>query len=51
MADSRCAACGKPITTVRASNRIVTLERVWTHYSRRANRSHAAIPEEMVNRG
>lgn len=46
----RCVACGKLITTIRASNRIITLDRVWTHYSRRANRSHVAIPEEVVNR-
>lgn len=43
-----CAACDKPITTVRASNRIITLERVWVHYSRRANRSHRAIPPEAI---
>lgn len=49
--DDRCVACGKPITTVRASNRVITLDRVWVHFSRWANRSHAAIPEEMVNRG
>jgi hypothetical protein len=43
-----CAACGKPITTVRASHHVITLERVWVHYSRRANRSHRAIPTSML---
>lgn len=50
MSSDRCVACGKPITTVRASRRVITLERVWVHYSWWANRSHNAIPEEMVNR-
>lgn len=43
-----CAACGLPVTTVRASNRVITLERVWTHVSRRANRSHVAIPTSAL---
>lgn len=46
----RCVACGKPITTIRASRRVITLDRVWVHYSWWANRSHRAIPEEMVRR-
>lgn len=44
----RCAACGKPITTIRASYRGLTLDRVWVHYSWWANRSHRAIPAEEV---
>lgn len=49
MAD-RCIACGKPITTVRAPHPRVTLTRIWVHVSWWANRSHNAIPEEMVHR-
>jgi len=43
---STCAACGKPITTVNAgmSRGVVTLARVWVHYSWWANRSHNAKP-------
>lgn len=46
--NERCAACGRPIMTIRASNRVITLERVWTHYSWWANRTHAAIPESYL---
>lgn len=42
----RCAACGRPITTVRARRPRVTLDRVWVHYSWWANSTHRAIPEE-----
>lgn len=47
----RCVACGKPITTVRASNRVITLERVWVHYSRWANWTHIAIPPGIIRDG
>ncbi|WGW12727.1 hypothetical protein LWF01_02850 [Saxibacter everestensis] len=46
----KCVACGKPIHTVRANHPIVTLNRVWVHYSMVANWSHSAIPESKVQR-
>lgn len=44
----RCVACGRPIVAVRASNRVLTLDLVWTHVSKRANRNHTAIPQEAM---
>lgn len=44
-----CVACGKPIVLVRANPRVISLAMKWVHVSRRANRSHHAIPAEAVN--
>lgn len=46
-----CRACGKPIVAVHAPNRGITLEQIWVHYSRRANRSHHAIPPRELDGG
>lgn len=43
-----CAACGKPIVSVAANPSVISLARVWVHASRRANRSHIAIPREAL---
>lgn len=45
MATATCLACGKPIVAVQASNHVVSLARVWVHYSWLANRTHNAIPK------
>ena len=47
MAD-RCVACGKPIVLVDMDSRrgIISLDLEWVHVSRRANRTHRAIPPE-----
>jgi hypothetical protein len=49
--NERCAACGKPITLVRASSHFLTLQKTWVHVSKRANRSHYAIPESALKGG
>lgn len=43
---NRCRACGKPIVLVDANPRVISLDMKWVHVSRRANRSHHAIPED-----
>lgn len=39
-----CAACGRPVYTVRAQGFGITLAQQWTHGSRRVDRQHAVIP-------
>lgn len=43
-----CVACGKPIILVNASRSVLSLAMAWVHISRRANRSHAAIPKSAL---
>lgn len=48
----RCVACGKPITLVNIDKMrgVVGLTKGWLHVSRWANRSHRAIPRELLDR-
>jgi ribosomal protein L34E len=46
----QCAACGRPIIAVKPNRPVITLDRVWVHVSRRANRNHVAIPESAIRR-
>ena len=50
MTTERCVACGKPIVLVNLDKRrgVVGMTRGWMHASRRANRSHVAIPKESL---
>lgn len=45
-----CVACGKPIVLVNIDKMrgVIGLTRGWVHVSRRANRSHVAIPKEAL---
>lgn len=41
-----CVACDKPIVLVHANPHVISLAMKWVHVSRRANRSHRAIPPD-----
>lgn len=43
-----CVACGKPIFLGDPTPWIISLNRAWMHYSRRANRNHGAIHPSML---
>lgn len=42
----RCVACGRPIFAAKVWGPPITLDYVWRHYSRWANRTHHAVPKE-----
>lgn len=46
----RCVACGKPIVLVNVDKMrgVIGLTKAWIHVSRWANRSHRAIPRELL---
>lgn len=47
----QCMACGKPIVLVNVDKLrgVIGLTQGWIHVSRRANRSHRAIPKEALS--
>lgn len=46
----RCVACGKPIVLINydKARGVIGLTMAWVHVSWWANRTHKAIPPEMV---
>lgn len=44
-----CAACGLDIIAVHRAGPPITLDYVWKHVSRRANRTHNAVPISHVS--
>lgn len=46
----RCVACGKPIVLVNIDKArgVIGLTQGWVHVSRWANRTHRAIPPEII---